>query len=213
MDSMMRIRTSCAIDLPQVGILSVACWERSTLSVSAASSLPCAEANPTGAGTDVSTATRFSPRLVVPASRFCSSSTSFPTCCSACPGKMKGCCFYIVEIDEAIFGEYHPTVAIRLNNLATLLQATHRSQEAEPLMRRSLEIDEASFTCTCSSSTVSAVRRRTGPFPLRPCPHTSQTPRRLLHALAIRVIRALKVKVVRQGNTFASCCSAGEMVP
>ena len=26
------------------------------------------------------------------ASRFCSSSTSFPTCCSTCPGRMKGCC-------------------------------------------------------------------------------------------------------------------------
>ena len=45
-----------------------------------------------------------------------------------------------LEIDMAAFGEQHPTVANRLNNLATLLQATHRSEEAEPLMRRSLEI-------------------------------------------------------------------------
>jgi hypothetical protein len=32
-------------------------------------------------------------------------------------------------------------VAIRLNNLATLLQATNRLAEAEPLMRRALTID------------------------------------------------------------------------
>ena len=31
-------------------------------------------------------------------------------------------------------------MATDLNNLATLLQVTHRSEEAEPLMRRSLEI-------------------------------------------------------------------------
>ena len=48
MDSMMRIRISCATSLPQVGDLSVACWERSTRSVPAASSLRCARAIPTG---------------------------------------------------------------------------------------------------------------------------------------------------------------------
>ena len=32
-----------------------------------------------------------------------------------------------------------------MNNLATLLQHTNRMGEAEPLMRRALEIDEASF--------------------------------------------------------------------
>ena len=32
-----------------------------------------------------------------------------------------------------------------MNNLALLLQATNRKGEAEPLMRRALEIDEASF--------------------------------------------------------------------
>ena len=42
-------------------------------------------------------------------------------------------------------GPEHPTVAIRLNNLAQLLQATNRLSEAEPLMRRALAIDEASF--------------------------------------------------------------------
>jgi hypothetical protein len=36
-------------------------------------------------------------------------------------------------------------VATHLNNLAALLQATNRLGEAEPLMRRALAIDEASF--------------------------------------------------------------------
>jgi hypothetical protein len=36
-------------------------------------------------------------------------------------------------------------VAIRLNNLAQLLQATNRLAEAEPLYRRALAIDEASY--------------------------------------------------------------------
>ena len=38
-----------------------------------------------------------------------------------------------------------PRIAIRLNNLATLLRATNRPSEAEPLMRRALGIDEASL--------------------------------------------------------------------
>ena len=45
-----------------------------------------------------------------------------------------------LEIDEASFGEHHPTVAIDLNNLAQLLKATNRMGEAEPLMRRALEM-------------------------------------------------------------------------
>jgi tetratricopeptide (TPR) repeat protein len=36
-------------------------------------------------------------------------------------------------------------VAIRLNNLALLLQDTNRLSEAEPLLRRALAIDEASY--------------------------------------------------------------------
>ena len=51
----------------------------------------CARAIPTGARTGASTATRFSPMLAKPVPGFCSSSTSFPTCCSTSPGKMKGC--------------------------------------------------------------------------------------------------------------------------
>ena len=35
--------------------------------------------------------------------------------------------------------------ATGLNNLASLLQATNRRAEAEPLMRRALAIDEASY--------------------------------------------------------------------
>jgi tetratricopeptide (TPR) repeat protein len=50
-----------------------------------------------------------------------------------------------LAIDEASFGDAHPNVAIRLNNLAALLQATNRLAEAEPLLRRALAIDEASF--------------------------------------------------------------------
>ena len=38
-----------------------------------------------------------------------------------------------------------PQVAIRLNNLAQLLQATNRFDQAEPLMRRALSIDETAY--------------------------------------------------------------------
>ena len=48
-------------------------------------------------------------------------------------------------IDEASYGPDHPDVAIDLNNLAQLLQATNRLGEAEPLIRRALAIDEASY--------------------------------------------------------------------
>ena len=50
-----------------------------------------------------------------------------------------------LAIDETSFGRHHPNVAIRLNNLAQLLQATNRLAEAEPLMRRALTIDEKSL--------------------------------------------------------------------
>jgi tetratricopeptide (TPR) repeat protein len=43
-------------------------------------------------------------------------------------------------IDEKSFGPEHPSVARDLNNLARLLQATNQLGEAEPLMRRNLEI-------------------------------------------------------------------------
>ena len=45
-----------------------------------------------------------------------------------------------LKIDETSYGPDHPKVAIRLNNLAQLLQATNRLDEAEPLMRRGLLI-------------------------------------------------------------------------
>ncbi|MEN8260042.1 MAG: tetratricopeptide repeat protein [Pseudomonadota bacterium] len=41
-----------------------------------------------------------------------------------------------LAIDEQAYGPEHPTVAIRLDNLAALLQATNRPAEAEPLYRR-----------------------------------------------------------------------------
>jgi len=50
-----------------------------------------------------------------------------------------------LQITEQSFGANHPSVAIRLNNLAQLLQATNRLAEAEPLMRRALTITEQSF--------------------------------------------------------------------
>ena len=45
-----------------------------------------------------------------------------------------------LAITEASYGPEHPNVAIRLNNLAQLLQATNRLGEAEPLMRRMVTI-------------------------------------------------------------------------
>jgi hypothetical protein len=45
-----------------------------------------------------------------------------------------------LAIDAASYGNDHPKVAIRLNNLAQLLRATNRLAEAEPLMRRMVEI-------------------------------------------------------------------------
>jgi tetratricopeptide (TPR) repeat protein len=50
-----------------------------------------------------------------------------------------------LAITEASLGKDHPAVAVRLNNLAQLLQATNRLAEAEPLIRRALAIDEASL--------------------------------------------------------------------
>jgi tetratricopeptide (TPR) repeat protein len=50
-----------------------------------------------------------------------------------------------LAIAEDSLGLDHPTVAIRLNNLATFLRGTNRLGEAEPLMRRALAIDEKSF--------------------------------------------------------------------
>ncbi|MFN6303662.1 MAG: tetratricopeptide repeat protein [Planctomycetota bacterium] len=50
-----------------------------------------------------------------------------------------------LAVDEQSYGSDHPNVAIHLNNLAALLQATNRMSEAEPLMRRALAIDEQSY--------------------------------------------------------------------
>jgi hypothetical protein len=43
-------------------------------------------------------------------------------------------------IDEKSYGPDHPSVAVCLNNLAQLLQATNRIAEAEPLTCRALAI-------------------------------------------------------------------------
>jgi tetratricopeptide (TPR) repeat protein len=50
-----------------------------------------------------------------------------------------------MEQCEQRLGPEHPSTATALNNLAGLLQATNRLAEAEPLMRRALTIDEASY--------------------------------------------------------------------
>ncbi len=46
----------------------------------------------------------------------------------------------VLAIDEQSLGTDHPNVAIRLSNLAQLLQDTNRLDEAEPLMRRHVVI-------------------------------------------------------------------------
>lgn len=51
----------------------------------------------------------------------------------------------VLEIDEHAYGPDHPHVAIRLNNLAVLLNETGRLLEAEPLMRRTLAIVEKAY--------------------------------------------------------------------
>ena len=51
-----------------------------------------------------------------------------------------------LTIDEAFYGNDQPGgVTTRLNNLAQLLQATNRLDEAEPLMRRALAMSEAIY--------------------------------------------------------------------
>jgi tetratricopeptide (TPR) repeat protein len=50
-----------------------------------------------------------------------------------------------LAISEKSYGPEHPDVAIRVNNLASLLHVTNRLSEAEPLRRRALAIDEKSY--------------------------------------------------------------------
>lgn len=50
-----------------------------------------------------------------------------------------------LSINESSHGPDHYEVAIDLNNLAVLLQATNRFAEAESLMRRALSIDKSSY--------------------------------------------------------------------
>jgi tetratricopeptide (TPR) repeat protein len=50
-----------------------------------------------------------------------------------------------LRIYEKAYGPAHPTVAVVLNNLAGLLNATNRLEVAEPLFVRSLLIDEKAF--------------------------------------------------------------------
>src|SRR5262249_8583320 len=47
-----------------------------------------------------------------------------------------------MEIGEKVLGKDHPTVAIRYNNLAGLLQDQGKYDQAEPLYRRAIETRE-----------------------------------------------------------------------
>ena len=49
------------------------------------------------------------------------------------------------DLCEQRLGPKHPQTAASLNNLALLLKATNRLAEAEPLMKRALAIDKASY--------------------------------------------------------------------
>ena len=80
-----------------------------------------------------------------------------------------------LKIDEDSYGENHPFVAIRLNNLAWLLKKTNRQTEAEPFMRRALKIAEGSYgenhpdvvTCLCNlAQLLSATNRHTEAEPM-----------------------------------------------
>ena len=64
-----------------------------------------------------------------------------------------------LAIDEASYGPDHPDVAIDLNNLAQLLQATNRLGEAEPLSRRYLEISPSVHSSRPATSIRTSVRR------------------------------------------------------
>jgi tetratricopeptide (TPR) repeat protein len=48
-----------------------------------------------------------------------------------------------LRIDEATYGPDHPTVAVRLSNLATVLQDLGHPEKAQPLLERALRIGEA----------------------------------------------------------------------
>ena len=50
-----------------------------------------------------------------------------------------------LEISRETLGEGHPDYATRLNNLAGLLAATDRYEEAEPLSREALEVLRAAL--------------------------------------------------------------------
>jgi tetratricopeptide (TPR) repeat protein len=58
--------------------------------------------------------------------------------------KAEPLCKRALAIDES-YGPEHPRVAIGLDHLALLLNAMDRQEDAVPLMRRALEIDEKSY--------------------------------------------------------------------
>ena len=109
-----------------------------------------------------------------------------------------------MAIDEKSYGPDDPNVAIRLNNLAHLLQATNRLGEAEPLMRRALAIDEESYGRT--------IRMCAGPQQSRPVAAGHQPARRSGTADAPRAgdrrdeLRPGPSHVATASTTSPSCC-------
>jgi hypothetical protein len=76
-----------------------------------------------------------------------------------------------IEIFEANQGPEHPVVATAINNLAMLLQATNRLEEAEPLMGRGLAIFWRSLGFEnptpkqCDATTPSSSTKQDSPTP------------------------------------------------
>ena len=71
-----------------------------------------------------------------------------------------------LALAQKLHGSEHPGLATGLNNLAALLLQTNRLAEAEPLMRRALQTDEAASVPTI----------RTWPSASATWPHCSTRP-------------------------------------
>lgn len=72
-----------------------------------------------------------------------------------------------LAIEEAHLGMDHPEIAVRLNNLARLLDETNRREEAEPILRRAVEISEAAYgptheNVTTNLNNLASLLRATG---------------------------------------------------
>ena len=110
-----------------------------------------------------------------------------------------------LAVGEESIGPNHPHVATYLNNLAILLKATHRIDEAEPLLRRALAIsEENSGWIIPMSRSVSA----TSPSCSKP-PTESTRPSRRCAALSPSTKRALgqTTPMSRSASATSPSCS------